>query len=471
MNDMDYIFHPRSIAIVGATSNPLKFGYGYMTSILDLGFKGKLYPINPKRSEVFGFKAYPSLRDAPRPIDYAISNIPARQVPQMVEDCLAAGVKILQLFTAGFSETGEDEGIRLEKEMVRIARKGEVRIIGPNCLGVYCPKIGLAFNGINLPKESGPVAFISQSGGNANELTNIGGLRGIRFSKVVSYGNACDLNETDFMEYLAHDPDTEIITAYIEGVKNGPGFARALREATRRKPVIMLKGGRTAAGTRAAASHTGALAGEVEVWDALCRQMGVLQVNSLDEMADLLLAFLYLSIPHGRNVGVIGLGGGVSVQAADDCEAVGLHVYPLPPEIRAELKKITPEAGTSIANPIDSTLMFSPEEFYKTITITASCQQIDLLIIHMTLEFGIGYLGGIQMMQAVADNVIRAGKKTAKPMAVVLRTAGSLPIWQGFLELRERFQKAGFPVFPTVASAALALGRFLQYHQNRDRNE
>jgi len=199
--------------------------------------------------------------------------------------------------------------------------------------------------------------------------------------------------------------------------------------------------------------------------------MGVLQVNNLDEMADLLLAFLYLPVPRGRNVGVVGIGGGISVQAADDCEAVGLHVYPLPPEIRAELKKITPEAGTSIANPIDSTLMFSPEEFYKTITITASCQQIDLLIVHMTLEFGIGYLGGIQMMQAVADNVIRAGKKTAKPMAVVLRTAGSLPIWQGFLELRERFQKAGFPVFPTVASAALALGRFLQYHQSRDRNE
>jgi len=471
MNDMKYIFHPRSIAIVGATSDPLKIGYSYMTSILDLGFKGKLYPINPKRSEVLGIKAYPTLRDAPRPIDYAISNIPARQVPQMVEDCLAAGVKVLQLFTAGFSETGEDEGIRLEEEMVRIARKGVVRIIGPNCLGVYYPKIGLAFNAINMPKESGPVAFLSQSGGYANELTNIGGLRGIRFSKVVSYGNACDLNETDFLEYLAHDPDTEVIAAYIEGVKNGPGFVRALREATKRKPVVILKGGRTEAGTRAAASHTGALTGAVEVWDALCRQMGVLQVNNLDEMADLLLAFLHLPVPQGRNVCVIGLGGGVSVQAADDCNAAGLHVYPLPPEIRAELKKITPEAGTSIANPIDSILMFSPEEFYKTITITASCQQIDLLIVHMTLEFGISYTGGIELMQAVADNVIRAGKETGKPVAVVLRTAGALPIWQGFLELRERFHKAGFPVFPTIAGAAVALDRFVQYHQNRGGSE
>ena len=471
MKDIEFVFNPRSVAVVGATNDPLKIGYGYMKGIMDLGFKGKVYPINPKRDEVLGIKAYPSVRDAPQPVDYVISNIPARLVPQMTEDCVASGAKVLQLFTAGFSETGEEEGIRLEREMVEIARRGNLRIIGPNCVGVYCPKSGLVFNTMVVAQESGPVAFISQSGGNAIELTNVGLVRGIRFSKVVSYGNACDLNETDLMEYLAHDPDTEIITAYIEGVKNGPGFIRALREATKRKPVIMLKGGRTDSGTRAVASHTGSLAGATAIWDTLCRQMGAIQVDNLEELADLLLAFLYLAVPRGRNVGVVGIGGGASVQAADDCGAAGLFLPPLPPETRAELKKFTPEAGCSITNPVDSILVFSPDDFSKTIETIAKCPEIDLLILHIGIDFSVLQFGGVKLLDGVVDGVIRAGKETDKPMAICLRTAGSLPAWEAFLELQEKCLKTGFPVYPTVGRAALAVGRFLQYHQARGEDD
>jgi len=469
--DLEFVFYPRSVAVVGATNDPMKFGYGYMKGIIDLGFKGKLYPINPKRDEVLGIKAYPSVRDAPRPVDYVISNIPAPRVPQMTEDCVASGAKVLQLFTAGFSETGEEDGIRLEREMVDIARRGNLRIIGPNCVGVYCPKSGLVFNTTELIKESGPVAFISQSGGNAFELTNAAALRGIRFSKVVSYGNACDLNETDFLEYLAHDPDTEIITAYIEGVKNGPAFITALREATKRKPVIMLKGGRTDSGTRAVASHTGSLAGATPIWDALCRQMGVIQVDNLDQLADLLLAFLHLPVPKGGNVGVVGVGGGASVQAADDCAAAGLVVPPLPLETRSELKKFTPEAGCSISNPVDSILVFSPDDFSKTVEIVVNSPEIDLLILHIGLDFSAVQFGGAKMLEGVVDGVIRAGKGTDKPMAICLRTAGSLPAWEAFLELQEKCLKAGFPVYPTVERAALAVGRFLKYHHSRGEDE
>lgn len=468
---MEYVFNPRFVAVVGATSDPLKFGYGYMRGILDMGFKGKLYPINPKRDEVFGVKAYPTLRDAPQPIDYTISNIPANLVPQMTEDCIASGVKVLQLFTAGFSETGEEEGIKLEREMVEIARRGNLRIIGPNCVGVYCPKSGLVFNAMGLSPQSGPVAFISQSGGNAIELTNTGLIRGIRFSKVVSYGNACDLNETDFMEYLAHDPDTGIIAVYIEGAKNGPGFIRALREATKRKPVIMLKGGRTDSGTRAVASHTGSLAGVTAIWDALCRQMGVIQVNNLEELADLLLAFLYLPIPKGGNVGVIGVGGGASVQAADDCGAAGLVVPPLPQETRAELKKFTPEAGCSTSNPIDSIMIFSPDDFSKTIEIIAKCPEIDLLIIHIGIDFAARMPLGVMLLESVVDGMIRAGKGTDKPMAISLRTSGFLPAWEALLELQNKCLEAGFPIYPTVGRAALAVGRFLQYHRARGEDD
>ena len=466
-SDLEHIFHPRSVAVVGASNNPSNMGYGYIRWLMKLNFKGEIYPINPNSDEVLGIRAYPNIRDAPPPVDYVISNIPAHLAPQLAEDCVAIGARVLQLFTAGFSETGEEEGVRLERELADIARKGNLRVIGPNCLGVYCPKTGLAFSGVDFPGESGPVAFISQSGGNAGELTSIGCLRGIRFSKVISYGNACDLNETDLMDYLARDPDTEIIAAYIEGVKNGPGFIEALREATRTKPVIMLKGGRTECGIRAVASHTGSLAGASTTWNALCKQFGVIQVNNLDELVDLLLAFLYLPVPKGRNVGIIGIGGGASVQAADDCNAVGLFAPPFPQETKAELKKFTPKAGTSITNPVDSLMMFSPEECYKTIEITAACPQIDLLILYTLLDWPLRQPKGLNMVDAVMDSMIRAGKAIEKPMAIVLNTSGVLPAWQGFLHLQGKCLSAGFPVFHSVGGAALALSRFIQYHENR----
>lgn len=461
--DLEFVFNPRSVAVAGATNDPSKVGFGYMMWLMNLGFRGKLYPINPKREEIVGLKAYPSIRDAPPPVDYVISNVPAHLVPQLAEDCASSGVKVLQLFTAGFSETGEEEGIRLERELVEIARRGGLRVIGPNCLGVYCPKTGLAIPGLNLPKDSGPVAFLSQSGGNANELANIGSIRGIRFSKVISYGNACDLNETDFMNYLARDPETEIISAYIEGAKDGPGFVAALREATAKKPVIMLKGGRTECGTRAVASHTGSLAGSDEIWDALCRQMGVIQVDNLDELADLLVAFLYLPHPEGPNVGVIGVGGGASVQAADDCASAGLIVPPFPAELRAELKKFTPGEGTAITNPVDTILLFTPEEFRKTIELVAAWPGVDLLIVHVVMDFAFHWPDGLKVMSDIVENMIAAGRAITKPMAIVLRTAGAIEVWRSFLELQERCLSAGFPVFRTVGSAALAVGRFAQY--------
>ena len=467
-SDLECIFHPRSVAVVGASSNPSNMGYGYIRWLRKLDFKGEIYPINPNSNEVLGIRAYPSISDAPPPVDYVISNIPAPLVPQLAADCVASGVRVLQLFTAGFSETGEEEGIRLEGELADIARRGNLRIIGPNCLGVYCPKTGLAFSGVDFPRESGPVAFISQSGGNAGELASIGCLRGIHFSKVISYGNACDLNETDFIDYFAHDPDTAIITAYIEGVKNGPGFIKALREATRTKPVIMLKGGRTESGTRTVASHTNSLAGASTTWNALCKQFGVIQVNNLNELVDLLLAFLYLPVPKGRNVGIIGIGGGASVQAADDCNAVGLFVPPFPQETKTELKKFTPQAGTSINNPIDSSMMFSPEECYKTIEITAACPEIDLLVLYTLLDWPLRDRAGLNMVDTVIDSIIRAGKTTEKPIAIVLNSSGALPAWQGLLQLQEKCLSAGLPVFHSVGSTALALSRFIEYHENRE---
>ena len=213
MSDLDHILHPRSIAVVGASSDPNNpIGQLWLRCAIDFGFGGELYPVNPKASDIMGLKCYPSIRDIPGPVDYAISLIPRHLVPQLLEDCGAKGVRTVHLFTAGFSETCEEEGIRLEEEVIRIAQNSGVRIIGPNCMGIYCPESGLSFNP-NFSKEGGGVGYISQSGGNARKLTESGGIRGLRFSKVISYGNASDLNEADFIEYLAHDPQTKVIAA------------------------------------------------------------------------------------------------------------------------------------------------------------------------------------------------------------------------------------------------------------------
>jgi acyl-CoA synthetase (NDP forming) len=208
-------------------------------------------------------------------VDYVISTVPAKAAPGLIAECARKGVKAVHFCTAGFSETGEEEGLRLEPQLAALSKKTGIRIIGPNCMGIYCPASRLSFN-TDFPKESGPVGLISQSGGNTESLIRRVVPRGVRFSKAISYGNACDLNESDFLEYLAGDPETEIIGLYIEGVKDGERFPQILRKAAEKKPVILLKGGITEGGARAALSHTGSLAGSEVIWRSLCNQLGVI---------------------------------------------------------------------------------------------------------------------------------------------------------------------------------------------------
>ena len=368
--ELEYLFHPRGIAIVGVSQNPANMGRRFLLPLIQFHYKGNLYPIGLEDSEIAGLKIYKSILDIPEPIDYVICCIPAPSTPQLVEDCVKKRVKVVQFFTSGFSETGEEKGKELEQKLVDIAHRGGVRLMGPNCLGIYCPSQGLSFlNTTPSLARSGQVGFLSQSGGNSRELIEIGSVRGIYYSKGISFGNACDLNESDFLEYFAQDKETKIIGAYIEGVKDGGRFFRALRAAARIKPTIILKGGRTEAGRQAVFSHTGSLAGNEIVWQAICQQTGAMLVNDLDEMMDLMLAFSYLKPyvprqikgvegrasfpivprqikgagdeghPYGRRLGLIGVGGGRGVQSADDCERAGLSVPSFPPEIRQKDRK------------------------------------------------------------------------------------------------------------------------------------
>ena len=461
----EYLFHPRSVAVVGiSTTNPNNWASNWVKTLVELGFEGKVYPVGLNLSQVFGLRAYPSLNDIPDIIDYVIVSIPARSAPQLMKDCVAKGVKFVHLYTAGFSETGEEEGIKLEAEILEIARKGGVRIIGPNSMGIHCPANHLSWR-LDFTRQAGAVSFLSQSGWNAADLIKLGAVQGIYFSKVISYGNACDLNEADFLEYLAHDTESKIIAAYIEGVKQGQRFFRVLKEATKIKPVIILKGGRSEAGLRAVMSHTGSLGGTERIWRSLFQQSGAIRVYNFDELADAILAFSYLSAPKGKRVAVIGSGGGPSVHAADECENAGLAVPPLPTETREELSKLIPVAGTSFRNPIDSPFMLSNEQFRQMIRIVAALPQTDLLIIHLGIDFPLAFPGGRQKIREQSEAIISAVKGISHPAAIVLRSCRSTEAWETIAAERERFAQAGLPLYHSIPRAAQALSKLACYYQ------
>ena len=457
------MIHPRSIAIVGASANPVAKGYDYLKGLMEFGFTGNIYPVNPKETEILGLKAFPNVRDIPITIDYAISCIPAEATLQLVEDCASKGAKVLQLYTAGFSETGEDEGRMLEEELVRRAHRNAMRVIGPNCIGVHYPKGGLAFGRARFSHKSGVVGCLVQSGGHAWALVSQGALRGIHFSKIFSFGNASDLDESDFMEYLAEDPETRVIAAYVEGVKNGQRFLEAITKATTVKPVIMLKGGRTEAGLRAVASHTGSLAGSDLIWDAMIRQTGAIRVCDIDELIDTILPFLYFPPVKGRNVAIVGVGGGASVQAADDCETKGLTVPPLSPEVRGRLKEFTQLAGSSLRNPVDTVGMWSSQHFLHTLEILAAWDKIDFLLAHATIELTAQWRG-LSVLEGVVNSLLAIRERDIKPTTVILQSFGTAKGLATLHDIQKRFVEAKIPLYPTIARAAGAISKFVAYN-------
>ncbi len=287
---IEAIFRPRSIAVAGASANPDTPGYDYVQSLQAFGFGRRIYPVNPRGGEILGLPAYASLRDVPGDLDYVISCIPADGVLDLVAACGEKGVKALQLFTGRFGETGRPDAVALERRLLDTARRSGVRLIGPNCMGLLYPAHGISFR-TDMSREPGDIGFLSQSGNLLFEIAHFGGPRGLRFAKAISYGNALDLDESDFLAYFAWDPESKVIGAYVEGVKDGRRFLGALKRAASGKPVVLLKGGRTGAGGRAAASHTAALAGAGAVWDAAARQAGAMSVDTVEELIDMLIAF------------------------------------------------------------------------------------------------------------------------------------------------------------------------------------
>jgi len=334
-------------------------------------------------------------------------------------------------------------------------------------MGIYCPQTGLAFLP-DCPSDTGPVAIICQSGGNSLYLVREGAKRGVRFSKVISYGNACDVNESDLLEFLANDKDTKVIGAYIEGVKDGRRFVRVLEEAAKTKPVIVLKGGIGEAGARAVASHTGALVGSDEVWDGLLRQLGGIRVYSLEELVDLVVTFSFLPSVSGRRVSVVGGGGGSTVLSTDACTSAGLIVPRFPVAIQDKLKGYMEKGnlGVILSNPVD----LSDQGwgvFDDCIKTILDYDGIDLLILHCAA----GTIPSSNVLKVlgafIVDGVVKIRQESTKPVAIVVHSLISEDTWRVAAEAECRCGEAGIPFYHSLGSAARAIAHFIDYHERK----
>ncbi|MSQ40931.1 MAG: hypothetical protein EXR55_04610 [Dehalococcoidia bacterium] len=464
---LEPLFHPRTIAVVGASPDG-NAGFDFVRKIQAAGFKGRIYPVNPRAAPLLGLTAYPSISAIPDEVDFVIFATPAAVVPAAMEECVAKGVKLAHLFTARLSETGVPELAALERRIVEIARRGGVRILGSNGMGLYYPKEGISFRA-NYPKEPGDIGFISQSGGNAWEFVYRAALRGLRFSKVISYGNACDLNEADYLEYLAQDPETRVITAYIEGVRGGQRFVEALKLAAQVKPVVILKGGRTRAGARATASHTASLAGDHLVWEGLLRQAGALGAESLEELADLTVALRFFPKPGGRRAAALGGGGGGSVAAADACDEAGFLLPRLPGDIVEELKQLIPATWMMISNPIDNSAIGNPRAAARLQELAFRHEAFDFVLLELGVDSGLEEEQGVERMRQSVGWLIELQRESGRPTAFIVRSGDAREEWrrESVNRERERLVQAGMPVFPDIRRATRALSRVLRYWEER----
>jgi len=334
-----------------------------MRHMLNYGFKGKIYPINPRKTDVMEVKSYPDLEQIPDTIDYVIFCVGIENAPDFLTSCSRKGVTAMHILAGRASETGRPEAKKLDGEILKRAKEYGIRILGPNSMGVFCPASGLSF-GYDFPKEPGHVGALMQSGGNATDLVHFSSLRGVRFSKVVSYGNALDINEIDLLEYFAEDPNTQVLLCFIEGLKGNPRkFLELVRRIASQKPVVICKGGRTSAGARWARSHTASLAGTAKIWEIAIRQAGAIPARDIDELVDMAVAFSLLPPVRGRRIGIGGTGGGRSVLTADAWEENGFSVIPLPQEIREEFKKRGSQIWDWINNPADRSIIIPGDPY------------------------------------------------------------------------------------------------------------
>ena len=454
------IFYPAGIVVVGASATPGKLGFRIVQNLVDFGYAGKLYPVHPKADSIYGRKAFPSVGDLPEPVDRAIVAIGAAGVPEALRRCAAKGVKVVQILTAGFAEW-DDEGAKLESAIGEVAEATGMRIVGPNTIGAWCGAAKITMSTPrHAPETAGGITFISQSGTYAWDMIHRAKVLGLPLGKSLSCGNCADVTPTDYLLYAAEDPDTDILAMYLETDRDAGRFFRLARETG--KPLVLFKGGRSAAGMRAATSHTGALAADGNLWLAAARQAGVAVVDSMDELLDVLLAHAAFGRVGGRRLALFGSGGGVSVVSADVADANGIAFADFGDETRQRLRKFG-VPGTSVDNPIDIPVWGLKSDdtfiFHEIVELLAADAGVDSIIAYVEMnsifEFSDDVAAGEAEMEAIVRSLLRADT-AGIALSAVLRTAGDKVQDDILRTARPRLLENGIAVFPTTARAIRA---------------
>ena len=389
------LFYPRSVAVIGASNDPAKWGFRLLHPLIHCGYEGKIYPINRREKEILGLKGYPSVRDVPEDVDLSIIAIPPEGVIEAVRDCQAKEVGAMVIITAGFSEVGEKER-RLEEALIEQINKDPVPVIGPNCMGIMCNDHKFHGHTIFFQPPPGPISIVSQSGNIGGSIMAYGVMNQIGFEKFVSSGNEATTFVEDIIEYYGEDPKTKAIVSYIEGIDHGQKFIDVARKVAPNKPVVVLKGGITEAGAKAGKSHSGAMAGEEAIFDSACRQSGIIRVDDLSDLFWVAAAIIGYPLPRGGRVGIITGGGGWGVLTADACHRYGLDVVPLPRPVYEELDKIMPSRW-SHGNPVDLAAAPDQDLYPRSAEALMKSSEIDCVILT-----GLGFGGRIEQVLKMA---------------------------------------------------------------------
>ncbi|WP_082391441.1 acetate--CoA ligase family protein [Thermococcus sp. EP1] len=455
--DLDFLFYPQSVAVIGASNKEGKIGNAIMKNLINFGFKGKIYPVNVKEDTVMGLKAYKNVLEIPDQVDVAVIAIPGKFVPQTLEECGQKGIRGAVVISAGFKEAGN---IELEEKLVEVAKKWNIKVVGPNCLGVTNIENGFDCT-FNPPErqarpEFGGIAFMSQSGAFGAAILDWAARHEVGMSKFISLGNMADLDESDFMEYLKDDKATKVITAYLEGVKDGRKFLQAARDATRKKPVVILKSGRTEAGAKAAASHTGSLAGSYVIYQAAFEQSGVLEARSMRQLFNYSKALAMQKPAKGNRIAIVTNGGGAGVMMSDGVLESGLKMAELSEETKERFAKAIEEGKLpehmSYKNPIDI-IGDAPSSRYEiAMRYAIEDENVDVLAV-------IALFQSPALDDGIVDAVARM-QEYGKPV-IFIAPGGAYPE-----KMARRIEKVGVPVFETVedgVDAAYALVKYGQY--------
>jgi acetyltransferase len=464
MNNLDPIFSPKSVAVIGASTTPGKVGHDIFANILKGGYTGTLYPVNPSAKSVLSVKAYPCLKDIPDDIDLAIIILPPAAALKAVYEAVEKKVRGLVIVSAGFREVG-GKGLEVENEIVSVCRQAGIRVVGPNCLGVINPNPQIGLNAsfsARMPK-SGNISFISQSGALCTAVLDFAADRDFGFSKFISIGNKADVDELDLLEYLHQDLETEVIMIYLEELRRGPEFIEAVNRITsgdfRPTPVIAIKSGRTSAGAMAAASHTGALAGTEAVYDAIFRQSGIIRADSIDELFDFASAFAYKNenevgklrrkVPTGNRVAIVTNAGGPGIVATDMTVSSGLALAKFSEETVEALKSHLPMTA-NVHNPVDIIGDAAQDRYENALSAVIKDEGVDGALVILTPQSMTNALG-------TAEAIARIARRSNKP--VLCCFMGIFDVSAGVKYLQEH----GIPVFRFPENAAKSLGALYQY--------